>query len=556
MDIIPYSMVVSRSAKASNLRYGRKLGKWTWRMPLMPTTARHRQTDATDCSADSTVKCATSTPVVPHMDTVVMLKLVDPEPSYGHRASHLRSGLTLLIGAEVFNEKDLLPGVAAQSGMVMMRGVNQAGKLTARWWNEHGRAQPCSFDYQFKSESGYNQAVSYDAEISAICTIPSNVTHVSGSGRRRDSRFALHRARRICGGLLVIGLLLLTMRPAAAAQAPACVASPTYPAIAIPSPISIAPGASNGKIGQPSPPVTVSIDCYPAFQQTPNYYDDFTVQTGQLAALDLTTAPPGGGIMFQTSVPGIDVLLTAMPTQASSGNNGPNGTVGWAIGTSNCTSSGHHGNGSCSPNPISATFIAQLVKTGPVSPGTISSIQILQFFDSDFSPPPPRFSGLTNTVYTSASASYGTLTLNPVTVSMSTCSISASSKNISVILPTIGTNALQSTGSVTGQTAFSIEYSCPAGWALYMTMSTATPGAASGVILSPASCTSGASATNIGVQLLQSNQQPVQFDVAQPLGNSPNGILTIPYFAQYYATAAPVGAGAVCATATFTMSYQ
>jgi len=371
----------------------------------------------------------------------------------------------------------------------------------------------------------------------------------------KDSRFAMHLARRICGGLLVIGLLLVTMRPAAATQAPACVASPTNSAITIPSPISIAPGASNGMIGQPSPPVTVSIDCYPAFQQTPNYYDDFTVQTGQLAALDLTTPPPGGsGIMFQTNVPGIDVLLTATPTQTSSGNNGPNGTIGWAMGTSNCTSSGYYGY--CQPNPINATFIAQLVKTGPVSPGTISNIQILHFFDSDYSPPPPRNRRLTNTVYTSASASYGTLTLNPVTVSMSTCNISASSTNISVVLPTISTGALQSTGSVTGQTAFNIVYSCPAGWSLYMTMSTATPGAASGVILSPASCTSGASATNIGVQLLQSNQQPVQFDVAQPLGNSPNGILTIPYFAQYYATASPVGAGAVCATATFTMSYQ
>lgn len=368
----------------------------------------------------------------------------------------------------------------------------------------------------------------------------------------RYGRFAWHVTRRISALLLIVGFSLITMRPAAAALAPACKASPTNQAIAIPSPISIAPGTSNGKIGQPSPPVTVSIDCYPAFQKTPNYYDNFTVQTGQLAALDLTTPPPGGsGIMFQTNVPGIDVLLTATPTQASSGNNGPNGTAGWAIGTSNCTSAG---SGSCSPNPIPATFIAQLVKTGPVSPGIISSIQILQFFDSDFSPPPPCC--YTNTVYSGASLSYGTLTLNPVTVSMSTCNVAAGSKNISVVLPTISTGALQSTGSVAGQTAFNINYSCPAGWSLYMTMSTATPGVPAGVILSPASCASGASATNIGVQLLQGNQQPVQFNVAQSLGNSPNGPLAVTYFAQYYATSSPVGAGPVCSTATFTMSYQ
>lgn len=366
-------------------------------------------------------------------------------------------------------------------------------------------------------------------------------------------RFALYFTKGISAALLAVGLLLVTMRPAAAQQTPSCTASPMNSAIAIPSPVSIAPGASNGKIGQPSPPVTVVFDCYPAFQITPNYYDDFTVLTGQLAALDLAASPPGGaGIMLQTNVPGIDVLLTATPNQASSGNNGPNGTPGWAIGTSNCTSKR---GGRCNPATLSATFTAQLVKTGPVAPGNISSIQVLQFFDSDFSPPPPS-NQPPNIVYSSDSASYGTLTLNPVTVSMSTCNVAASSQNISVILPTITTGSLQSTGSVAGRTAFPIVYSCPAGWSLYMTMSTATPGIPPGVTLSPASCTSGASAANIGVQLLQSNQQPVQFDVAQSLGNSPNGTLALTYYAQYYATNSPVGSGPVCSTATFTMSYQ
>ena len=371
----------------------------------------------------------------------------------------------------------------------------------------------------------------------------------------RYGRLALHLTRGISAVLLAVGLLLMTIRPAVAAQSLACTASPTSSAIVIPSPISITSGTSNGKIGQPSPPVTVSIDCLNAYAQTPNYYDNFTVQTGQLAALDLATPPPGGsGIMLQTNVPGLDVLLTATPNQASSGNNGPNGTRGWAIGTVNCNYAGNNLN--CSPNPVSATFTAQLVKTGPVSPGTITIINILQFFDTDNVLPPPWWWGGGTTYYSGASPQFGTLTLNPVTVSMSTCNVAASSKNISVILPTISTGALQSTASVAGQTSFNIQYSCPAGWSLYMTMSTATPGIPPGVILSPVSCASGASATNIGVQLLQSNQQPVQFNVAQSLGSSPNGTLSLTYFAQYYATSSPVGAGPVCSTATFTMSYQ
>jgi type 1 fimbria pilin len=344
------------------------------------------------------------------------------------------------------------------------------------------------------------------------------------------------------------------MRPAAAVQSPACTASPKNTAISIPSPVSIAPGASNGKIGQPSPPVTVSIDCLQAFAGTPNYYDNFTLQTGQLAPVDLTNAPPGGsGIMLQTNVPGIDVLLTATPSQASNGNNGPNGTIGWAIGTVQCNYGGNQLN--CNPNPISASFTAQLVKTGPVSPGTISNLKILQFFDTDNVPPPPNWWGYT-LYYSGASRAYGTLTLNPVTVSMSTCNVTAGSSNINVILPTIATNALPSTGAVAGRTAFNIQYSCPVGWSLYMTMNTTRPGAATGVILSATTCTSGTSAANIGIQVLQTNLQPVQFDVAQPLGNSPNGVLTLNYYAQYYATGSPTGAGPVCGTGTFTMSYQ
>ena len=327
--------------------------------------------------------------------------------------------------------------------------------------------------------------------------------------------------------------------------------------ITLPSPITIAPGTSSGLIGNPAS-TTVSIYCFPAFQNTTNYYDNFTALTGNLAPIDSASASPTGkGIMFQTSVPGIDVLLTAATTQATSGNNGPNGTTGWAMGTSNCTSAGSTGSyqGVCTPNPISVKFTAQLVKTGPVSPGTIGSIQLLQFFDSDNVPPnPPRYG--TATQYPYASNSYGTLTLNAATVNMSSCSVTAGSSNLSVTLPTIVGSTLPTTGSVAGQTSFPITYTCPSGWTLYMTMGTTNPGSADGVILPSTSCSAGTPATNVGIQLLQGNLQAVQFNAAQSVGNSPNGTLTLKYYAQYYATGSPVGAGAVCGTATFTMSYQ
>jgi type 1 fimbria pilin len=366
-------------------------------------------------------------------------------------------------------------------------------------------------------------------------------------------------AGRVIALLFIIGLAFPAICSAASGgQAPPCSATPSSAAITLPSTISISPGMSNGLIGSPAS-VTVNVNCYTAFAATPNYYDDFTVLAGQLAAIDAANAPPGGaGIMFQTNVPGIDVLLTATPTQANGGSNGPNGTTGWAIQpTVNCTSAGgtRTNPGSCSPNPLTTKFTAQLVKTGPISPGTISSIQLLQLFDSDFVPPNPPGNG-SITTYGSASSAFATVTLNAITVSMSTCNVAAGSSNLSVTLPTIVSNALPATGSVAGQTAFNIRYTCPSGWALYMTMSTANPGTPAGVIMPSASCSAGTPASNVGIQLLQSNQTPVQFNTAQSVGNSPNGSLALTYYAQYYATGSPIGAGQVCGTATFTMSYQ
>ncbi|GLQ89544.1 fimbrial protein [Dyella flagellata] len=340
---------------------------------------------------------------------------------------------------------------------------------------------------------------------------------------------------------------------ASAAQSPPCTPSSSNANITIPSPISIAPGAKNGLIGSAGS-VTVTFDCTNAFLITPNLYDDFLVWSGNLAALDSTSAPPGGvGIMFQTNIQGIDVRLTARQTQASSTNTGPNGTSGWELGEVDCQ--GYTNNYSCSPSPLSVKFTAQLVKTGPVAAGTINSIQLLQVYNSDNVPSDPN----DTQDYPAPSNTFTTLTLNAVTLNMSTCSVTAGSSNLSVTLPMIFNNALPSTGSVAGQTAFNIQYDCQsakANWSLYMTMSTANPGTATGVIMPSASCSAGTPASNVGIQLLESNLQPVPFDTAQSLGNPPSGTLTLNYYAQYYATGSPVGAGQVCGTATFTMSYQ
>jgi type 1 fimbria pilin len=343
---------------------------------------------------------------------------------------------------------------------------------------------------------------------------------------------------------------LLATAQASSTQPPECTPSTASATITIPSPVSIAPGTANGLIGNAGS-VTISMNCTNAFLNTTNLDDDFSLWTGIVAALDSTNAPPGGtGIMFQTNVPGIDIRLTASTVQASSSTTGPNGMSGWTMGQIDC--SGYTDDYNCTNSPLSVKFTAQLVKTGPIAPGTISSIQLLEFYDFDTVPKnandPENF--------TSPSNSFGTLTVNAVTLNMSTCSVTAGSANLSVTLPTIVTSALATTNSVAGQTAFQIQYTCPSGWALYMTMSTANPGSVNGVIMPSTSCSAGTPATNVGIQLLQSTQQAVQFNTAQSVGNSPNGTLSLNYYAQYYATGSPISSGAVCGTATFTMSYQ
>lgn len=339
---------------------------------------------------------------------------------------------------------------------------------------------------------------------------------------------------------------------ATAAQSPPCTPSTSNATITIP-PVSLAPGAKNGLIGSAAT-TTVTISCINAFLITPNLYDNFLIWSGNLAALDSANAPPGGiGIMFQTNIQGIDVRLTAKQTQASSTATGPNGTSGWELGQVDCQ--GYTNNYSCNPDPLTVKFTAQLVKTGPVAAGTVNSIQLLQMYNSDNVPSDPN----DPQDYPVPSNTFSTLTLNPVTLNMSTCSVSAGSSNLSVTLPLIVSNALPTTGAVAGKTAFAIQYDCASAntnFSLHMTMSTANPGTATGVIMPSASCSAGTPASNVGIQLLQGNLQPVPFDTAQSLGNPPSGTLTLNYYAQYYATGSPIGAGAVCGTATFTMSYQ
>lgn len=240
-----------------------------------------------------------------------------------------------------------------------------------------------------------------------------------------------------------------------------------------------------------------------------------------------TVTPTQGynGLVYATNLTGISVLLTnPQPQLTSSG-----GTISTIAYPTTSTS---------------VTFTAQLIATGStIQAGTVTSPSQLLTFEN-------YWPG-----YTNSSPTYGSLTLGNVAVVISACSVNTASQNLVVTLPDVTASTLTSTGATSGLTPFQINLTCNSGATALITMSTASYyGSSSLGVVSPT--TGSGYAANVGVQLLQSNgTTPVNFGTAQNLGATPNGTLSIPFYAQYYATGA-AGAGNVSATVTFTMSYQ
>jgi outer membrane usher protein len=125
---------------------------------------------------------ATSAQVAPYAGAVVMLKFKTERGLTLIVRARLQGGEALPFGAEVFNEKGASLGMVGQAGQILVRGVNQAGELTARWQDDNGAAQSCSFSYHLASKTKDNSAKAVE-EISAICKPASAVAQVT-----RDSR--------------------------------------------------------------------------------------------------------------------------------------------------------------------------------------------------------------------------------------------------------------------------------------------------------------------------------------------------------------------------------
>jgi type 1 fimbria pilin len=293
-----------------------------------------------------------------------------------------------------------------------------------------------------------------------------------------------------------------------------------------------------------------------------------TIQAGgNLAALDSTNNPNGPGITFATNVPGIALLLNASPVQASSksggdpGQDGPDSLPGYPVGSvtgpsrvpNNCYVGRTSG---CFQDSVTESFRAQLIVTGPVTPGHLDSIQLTPFW---------WYIAGGHQDSASQKIAGAVLTFSGATVTVPACTVSEVSKNLSVILPTVQASALSSGGQVTGRTAFSIELAgCPSG-----VTSVASYFSSPHIDTSTGNLknTGSGAATNVEIQLLNgSGSSATPFSRINLAGASlaaqnsgiygvAGGAATLNYYAQYVANGGSAGVGSVNSSVMYTITY-
>ena len=187
---------------------------------------------------------------------------------------------------------------------------------------------------------------------------------------------------------------------------------------------------------------------------------------------------------------------------------------------------------SVSATTFSVTSGIELIKTGTIVSG--STLSAGKLADWQWGSLIPETFRLANTItFTTPSC---TIVTNP----------------INVVLPNVLSSAFVGVGSTSGAKPFQIQLSCPTGTAVKKIMlQTAFADSHAGVV---APTTGPGFAQGIGVQILDRNSNPITFNVQALV--SPNATTSIPYFAQYFQTAATVSGGAVKATVTFDVYYQ
>jgi type 1 fimbria pilin len=250
-------------------------------------------------------------------------------------------------------------------------------------------------------------------------------------------------------------------------------------------------------------------------------------------------------LTFSTNVPGIGVQVTINP-----------GMSGYDVSPGDQQANAYMvGDVPAPSGQLAVTYTAQLIvinnNGGKVGYGDISKTTLLTYYW--YVRGCQAVSGGCNNHQVSA-AFGSTLSISAgTTVALPTCTINSDSQNLAVSLPGITANTLTGKGSSTGLTAFNINLTCQNGANLSVTMTSTQSTTPAGVMTN---ATGRNTATGVGVQLLDQNQDPIVWNSAQPVVSASSSAISLPYYAQYYQTTNTVTAGSVSAKVTFTVNYQ
>jgi type 1 fimbria pilin len=358
-------------------------------------------------------------------------------------------------------------------------------------------------------------------------------------------RFFNHAPRCIqLFALLLLAIVSMSWAPRAEAANPKCVSGGSA-TLSIPTAVTVQTNVPVGTV-LATGYATISITCSNISSSTAYAY----IQAGQnLATLDASNNTAGPGITFATGVSGLAVLVTATPVQATSQACllcGPTSTAGYqpgyVVGNASGTGTG----------TVTANYTAQLIKTGPIAPGNIPSINLIPFW-----------------WYIPGDGTFGTsmslntnLILPAITMTAPSCTLATGSQNIAVTLPGVPAASLSTSGQVGGRTGFSISVTgCPTS---VSSITTYFYGA--NIDTTTGNLTNNGSANNVEVQLLNGSGgsaaalSAITLTGAQATAqnssvfNVSGGIATLNYYAQYIATGATT-AGSVTTSVTFTIAY-
>lgn len=242
------------------------------------------------------------------------------------------------------------------------------------------------------------------------------------------------------------------------------------------------------------------------------------------------------GVVVRTSLAGVGIAITGPP-----GTSYDRGFGGFVLGSVARQRGGRNG------GYVNASLTYQLVATGPISSGSITIPGELLHFDYVTQRQGPQF-------------------LSRVTVPGSenitalACTVDVGSKNMVVTLPDAPAASFTGVGSTAGDTGFQLALTCQAGTTVNVSMRSGTADAAHVGVVNSANGSGFAS--GVGVQVLDRNGTPMPIgggsggSTRVAVGVSPSGTMRIPFSARYFQTGAPVTAGKVSATVTFTLTYQ